>query len=368
MDQSTRYVSWSEHIVMKKRMMIFPYGRETSPLPRYAECLANHEISCLVVPSPLEMSRKDSYDYDGGTPIELKMSNSFYDALRESDTVFFTDELSNSTEIAEYIEKALSADKEVLITQQLMGKLDISESLKNKLVVLGQMYSTISVDLDLPLRKISIPVIAIMGQGNCCQKFDIQLGLRKAFQSGGYSVAQIGTKNYSELFGFPSWPDSGDQSLTYKTVLYNRFISNYLKSSEFDVLILGVPGGIMPINRYNSERYGETALAITAAAKPDVSIVCCYYLPLNEDYIQHIKSFCQYRFGTLDSYIHVSNTRLIKAGDGKRDLEYMTLDFRHVLRETLGYEGQRFNVFDNDSAVRVYQEIIDELLENIDII
>lgn len=72
------------------------------------------------------------------------------------------------------------------------------------------------------LRKISKPVLSIMGKNSRQGKFTLQLQIRKKFLEEGYNIAQISTEPTGYLFGMDfSYPNGYNSSVfvnTYDTV------------------------------------------------------------------------------------------------------------------------------------------------------
>ena len=111
------------------------------------------------------------------------------------------------------------------------------------------------------LLEIPVPCVVVLGTGRRTGKFDLQLNLRNVFQQAGYSVTQFGSKEYSSLFGFDPLPqflfDLGSQR--EKILAFNHLVYETVKRDNSDVVLLGVPGGIMPINPFEFDEYGELA-------------------------------------------------------------------------------------------------------------
>ncbi len=91
------------------------------------------------------------------------------------------------------------------------------------------------------LRTIPVPVVVVMGLGEECQEFDLQLGLRKAFRNEGYAVLQYGTKAYTGLFGFEPLPQAPEISLNKRVFAYNGLFVDDCEREKPDVMIIDSP-------------------------------------------------------------------------------------------------------------------------------
>jgi len=215
------------------------------------------------------------------------------------------------------------------------------------------------------LLEISVPIITVAGQGPQCGKFDIQMGLRKAFKELGYKVTQIGTKRYSALFGIHPIPQIPDAPLWKKIILYNRFFWDTVDKEKPDVLIVGIPGGIMPIDDRHNELFGETAIAVSKSLRPDTSILSIYYGKVDDGYLNNIIDYAKYSLDAPFDYFHLSNTKLVLEQD-LRTLSYLTTDSNRVFEMHDGIDERFFNVFSESTSAFVYDQIVFKLQCNIE--
>jgi len=308
-----------------KKLLISPFTKDECPLIRYRHLINDYEIVAAVPEKGYGLEGKDACSLDGGETTGFVLCDPYRDELPPYDVI-------------------------------------LSEINKNILVPLGREI--------LPtkeLKNIPVPVVTVMGWGSNCQKFDIQLGLREAFLKKGYRVSQFGTKNYSGLFGFDHVPIFENLPLWKKVYAYNEIFYKKCKDETPDVIIIGVPGGIMPITSYSNEKFGETALAIAFAAKPDLSILSCYFSLPTQEYFDLYRQFMRFRLGANDVIFHMSNTNVDNDKNLKR-LSYLKLDSQFVLKELLcktpEFAHLLFNALITDSANSAYSDIIKKLQEN----
>jgi peptide maturation system protein (TIGR04066 family) len=218
------------------------------------------------------------------------------------------------------------------------------------------------------LKEIPIPVVTVLGSGTDCQKFDIQLGLREMFLKEGYKVSQFGTKSYSNLFGFDPIPDYSEFPLWKKVYAYNDLFYEKCKQENSDVIIIGVPGGVMPITLYACEKFGEEAFAISNAAKPDITVFSSYFAIPIQEYFDSYRYFMQFRLGANNVVFHMSNTKIIPDVNLNR-IDYLTLESKFVLdeikRKTPEFSSQLFNALVVDSANTAYEGIKEKLQQNV---
>lgn len=200
--------------------------------------------------------------------------------------------------------------------------------------------------------------------------FDIQLGLRKVFQKAGYTVMQLGTKKYSSLFGFDPLPkfilESGDSQ--QKVLDFNHYVYEKAKSDNADVVIIGIPGGIMPNNPYQFTEFGEPAFLIGNALKSDVSVLSLYCAPYPQETLQYLLNICKYRFGSPTHYISLACQDMMVSPE---TLEFQTLSIPlkrikgDILSQVTCPDAEVFAAMDTESVNHVAEQILADLSENI---
>jgi len=308
-----------------KKMFISPFTKDECPIIRHRHMVRDYDIVAAVPEKGYGLDGKDVCALDGGESTGFILRNPYnYETPYD---VVLSDFKNKETVVATY------------------------DVINNK-----------------KLNDIPIPIVMVMGLGINCQKFDIQLGLREAFQKEGYKVSQFGTKDYSWIFGFDTLPYFENLSLWKKVFTYNSLFYNKYKEENPDVMIIGIPGEIMPITSYSCEKFGETALAVAFAAKPDITVLSCYFTIPTQQYFDSYKQFMRFRFGATDVVFHMSNTNLIN-DNNKEELGYLTLESQFALdvikQKAPEFSTLLFNTLVQKSANSAYRQIIEKLQKNV---
>lgn len=335
-----------------KRLLIYPFTKNMCPIVRHRDMLVGYEISAAIPAKGYGWEGKDACELDGGLPTGIILGGSFYDEVELCDAVLFNCDEQISEKDKSETEALLKAYGKDLVATIPCPILDNEEKILP----------------NMPLKEVPVPVIMIMGQGENCQKFDIQLGLRKVFQEKGYIVSQFGTKPFSELFGFKALPSTPEVPLWKKVYMYNQLFRETYEKEKPDVMIVGIPGGIMPINSYEYELFGETALALTAAARPDVAFLSYYYVEPTAEYFELLRQYARFRLGVGEIYFHASNTRYIEE-KSHRILSYLTLESQFVLDKLNKYRDDPslhlFNALLSEASEPIYSNVVEHLQQNI---
>ena len=213
---------------------------------------------------------------------------------------------------------------------------------------------------------ISKPVILVFGLGESLDKFEIQVSLRDEFLKRGYKVSQVGSREGCELFGFHSFPDfmySRSISESNKVVLFNHFIKNIEETENSDVLIIGVPGGIMPFNKTITNKFGILAYEICQAIRPDATILSTY---LYDDYnhLEKLVNIIQYKFNIEINCINISNKKVdFDETYNDNKIHFITLDSNYVqsIKQNMSQSIPIFNIVNGEDKSLMSDFLIDTL-------
>ena len=347
-----------------KKLLIYPFTLSSMPILRYSGNLVDYNEVILVTESSFAAlsSNCDVSHVDGGLPVFAKMSANFEDAVVLVDDVLFVDEIYDVDKFRRNFELAKKVNKQIFLSGNFDNK--TYKDLEGFKALIAEDY-TANVTSQNRLLEMPVPVIAVMGMGQQCNKFDIQMGLRERFLERGYKVSQVGTKCYSSLFGFHALPKFTKTALWEKILLYNLFFRDIVVREKSDVLIVGIPGGVMPIDECNTELFGETAIAISKSISPDMSILSMYLSDSLRFDVKGLTGYFHYTLGATLDYFHISNTKIIFESD-LRSISYLVTDSNQMFDKTKPMENA-YNVFQTENAKIIYDQLISELQENLDI-
>jgi len=337
---------------------------ETVPLVRYQEYLVDYDEVIPVVDTGAGQPKGyDVSHIDGGSAYRVETIPGFGATVGSSNSVLFSINAQNLENVRKYMSLVKGHAKQVFICDETDEQLDCDFDDCYHLTFNSE--SMIDVGSKDRLLKIPVPVILVFGHGQQCNKFDIQIGLRKKFQELGYKVSQVGTKKYSPLFGFHALPFYPNIPLWKKILIYNRYFRGIVKAESPDVLIVGVPGGITAINEWHSEYFGETAISVSKSLSPDVAIFSLYYGMLHSEYINNVINYSKYALDASPDYFHLSNSKLVFEED-MRSVSYLTTDSSKVLDGQEVTDSRLFNIFSQHSTETVFEQVVCQLQCNIE--
>ncbi len=352
-------------------ILIYPFCKKFSEFARCKEALKEFDKVIPIAPKGFGMEGEDVSACDGGNPLNIKISSDYISNIIQADAAFFGYVEANisAESYKEKIRKANDLKKKVFLTKELMEYLgDVDELGPIKLM---EYTNCIQVkELSSKLLSIPVPVIVVAGIGDRCDKFSIQVKLGNFFSEQGYRVLNWGTKDFSKLFGIEALPqflfetmDNGMKIKQFNSYLYNRVMEE-----NPEVVIIGVPGGIMQVNAYEFNEFGELAFIISNAIKSDISILSLYSQELNQNFLDHLIKLCRYKLNFQVDYVNIANTDLLILPEEK-ECQYTTVPSTHIINnviKTLNYEDAFFfNALDDISMRAACNKILSELEKNL---
>lgn len=356
---------------MMKSLLTFPFCREISDFVRCSNMLIDYNTIIPVSVDSLAIAGMDAAKCDGGSITGQLIRNDFESALQESDAVFMsTVPMVFDTRIYhEAVDLTIKSGKRLFVTETLFSLL--GESYHGKgIEVLGYEDVHFTPDTFTNLLTLSVPIIFIMGTGENCDKFTVELKVGEFFRKKGYHVLQYGTKPFSKMFGMKPIPRVLFEDRSVKSKIYgiNRIIYADAKEEKPELVIIGIPGGIIPGNPFRFGDFGESAYVIANAFTPDLSILSTYAQPYSEDFYSHLVSVCKYKYNSMVSYINISNI------DYFVSFEYKTNEYIQVPTEKLGEVFGNFSElstgvhyfsgFDTESFDHAAERMLEELTNN----
>lgn len=296
------------------KWLIYPYTPKSIPIIRNKELLKCGEIVQIAAPLGFGLDGKDGYIW-GEEKSEYIISS---EIDRKIDGIWITPEIAYMSidEILTAIETLPIANKVIYYSAYLNIDdenkiIGLCKNMGAKKIVQQRSASDIELSVcDNVLYKFDTPIIAVAGAGSFSQKFDLQLYLRKEFLNLGYKISQVGSRPYCEMFGFQSMPKwMFDSTYTDKEKVYA--FNHYLKLIEInekpEVMIIGLPEGIIPFNEKHSQGFGLCAYEICSAIHPDYLIMSLYNGEYTQQFLDEMNNLAKYRLHVEIDDFYMSN-------------------------------------------------------------
>lgn len=360
----------------KYKTMIYPFDIESVPLVRHNALINDFNITEIISPNGWGLNKKDAGYIDGGKSIGMIIDNDFDKGLEKCDTVLFT-EPSNKIDVNNVlypkIIKAAKKSKNIICTLELEKEMtekinDICSENRKMFKNFTNKFKEVVHPENEEIYNIDVPVIFVTGVSERTNKLEIQIVLREYIKKMGYKVSQVGTRNNCELMGFHSFPKFMYNNLlteSEKIVLFNYYIKTILIEEKPDVIIIGLPGGIISFNNKFTNRFGVLAYEISQAVKPDVTVLGIPYVEIPNEHLYNISICSKYRFGfDIDCY-SISNSFLnVSSSQLMNKLQYTTVGYDAVEKRKKIYSSSKipvYNILNEDDAKKMSELLINKL-------
>ncbi|TGY95321.1 TIGR04066 family peptide maturation system protein [Petralouisia muris] len=353
-----------------KKVLLFPYNYNCCEILRYRDMLIDYEIIGVLAPSGWGVNGKDAGIVDGGKDIGVNILETI-NYEQEFQGVLIVADCTNA-EIEQavliYAEDAINHDKEIIFATEVSDK--VKEMCSNKSAQITYLSDKQPIIKHRwKLLQISTPIVAIAGLNELTHKFKIQLEVNQYFRKQGYKVSHIGSKQYGELFGIHSFPDFmySDLNETEKIYRFNKFIKDIEKQEQPDIIIVGVPGGIMPYNEKFPGYFGITMFEVMQAIRPDVLVMSCLYENYNAEYFENLATGIRYKYGIDVDAFNISTFQVdINESEQSRVLQYYKVTYNEVAKLIDSYVDSNipiFNIMNGIDGQKIAELVLNKLQE-----
>lgn len=352
-----------------KKVLLFPYNIHSCDILRYCNMLTNYEIIGVLAPSGWGMTGKDAGFVDGGKEIGMKIQETIDYEQNFQGILVAADGCSEETErvIADFVEDILSHNKEIIFLTEVSPRI---KELCSKKPNLSTYRSKEKVDslYNTRVLQINTPVIAVAGTHEFTNKFKIQMELNQFFKEKGYKVSHIASKQYGELFGIHSFPDFmySEMNETNKIFGFNKWIRQIEKTEQPDVILIGIPGEIMPYSEKFPGHFGIMMYECMQAVRPDVLILSCLYDNYNVEYFEKLSKSIRYKYGVYVDCFNISTFQVdLNESEQNNTLQYFKLRYQDVDRVIASCKGEIpiFNIMNDIDGEKMADLVLQKLQE-----
>lgn len=302
----------------------FPLSHDMLTMLQYKELMVDYEIVAINSFKEDIFIKKLELKYP-----ECKISSDIYEVLEESDGLLLLDnkEEYKWNKYQEILKMAQTLNKKVLMSEELCAKMEVGT--RENVELLQTKLPHKEKTKNEELKSIEAPVIAVAGMGENCSKFESCLLVLKVLKERGYSVTFLSSNSLAMLFGgytYPTYLYSESLSLEQKIWYLNQDISEYVEKNETDVILIELPGGIMPLGENAKNHFSECAIAVANAIKIDVGILNIYVPSYrNGDRFIYLKDYCDYKYEMQIEKIFMARQK-VEYDQARHEYVYMHLD------------------------------------------
>jgi len=345
-----------------KKILIFPINEENNFWRSSSDLLNNVVIGGLVAEKNSPYIGK-TYNADNDV-----IKDEWKSDIKQCDEIILFPGNISDERYREIIEAGKSYGKPIIATDEAW----INIPLECRAYVTKFEMPHIECEIPSELHYIDVPVITVMSLGEHAGKFEIQLELKRYFESKGYNLLQFSSKEFGEIFNMNLLPDfmKQEMSMPTKIKLFNEYIYRMTREHpETDLIVIGIPGGIYPHNKIIDNSYGELAMVVSKAVQIDINIMSIYCVQeLVEKDLEELSDYTHKVFNCQTEFFNISNTFCEYEYDGI-GMQYHYYE-KKILQSFFekSVKAMLFNAYYSINVKEAIEKMEQELLANYEVI
>jgi len=289
-------------------VVIYPFDFEFMPIIRYVQEIRN-KVKGIYAPKAWGYNGKDASIIDEREIVGMIVDDMSSISYEDVDLVINNtgNKLADQS-IIKCIEKFLSKGKHVYCLKSIEDKnIKRFETYKKFHYFRCSEYFD---RIETQNYQISTPTVCISGIMPDINKFDVFLSVSKRLESKGLKLSYIVGKEYAQFLGMhriPQYIIDEKYRLRDNINIFRNYISYIELVEKPDILIVELPGGILPYDKNIDNYFGALHMVAYSAIRFNYNILCLpldYYDKKNFDTMRNI---FKYRFGNEISNFVISN-------------------------------------------------------------
>ncbi|MBT2290007.1 TIGR04066 family peptide maturation system protein [Paenibacillus albidus] len=322
----------------KEKVIIYPVDSEYLPFLKYSNLFEDTEITgCYAPKGWFYVNKKIQVSNDRVITIqdinECKDISTF-DALW---VVNSNGDIDFETTILPIIQQAAKENKAIRITRSLTNEeykmcSEVCEQYGSLLSNEEKTY--ISSDSTPRILNINTPVVFVFGIFEHTDKLDTLLYLHGGAKKAGYRVKTIlSRKNETDIRDFISFPDfmyDRRYSDTEKILYFNHFLRRMELDHKPDIILIGLPGEIMPLDDKHNGNFGVIPYLVSNAVHCDYAVLKLFHNFYDSVFAEKLQEICRNKFEIDINAFAVSNNMIDAASISTSTLKFYTSDKKPV--------------------------------------
>lgn len=353
-----------------KKVLLFPYNYNCCEILRYKDMLTDYEVIGVLAPYGWGVNGKDAGIVDGGKDIGVVIQENIDYKQEFQGILIIADYTKEEIEqaVLVYVEDAITHNKEVIFATEVSNRVkELCSKKPEQVTYLIDKQPVIK--HRRKLLQINTPIVGIAGLNELTHKFKIQLEVNQYLKKQGYKVSHIGSKQYGGLFGIHSFPNFmySDLNEAEKIYQFNKYIKDIEKQEQPDIIIVGVPGGIMPYNEKFPGYFGITMFEVMQAIRPDVLVMSCLYENYNAEFFENLVKGIHYKYGIDVDAFNISTFQVdTNESEQSSMLQYYKVTYKEVdqIVKSCGDENiPIFNIMNGTDGEKMAEFLLNKLQE-----
>lgn len=352
-----------------KMMTVFPFTPEVKSIIRFRDQMAGYEIRAIL---SFKEHAVQLCEYQRQTGIFC--TTEIEEALNQCDCLLLMNNNTKQTldKYHKTYEMAKNDGKEITMSMVLWHEMFPDQEPDSQVHLLSNVEPVKEYFECSQLLEIQVPIVAVMGLGESCDKFETQMQMKEAFKEKGYHAYSLSSNDLGSLFSMDTYPEFMHQknlSFSEKVFKLNSYLYDICEENHPDVILLGLSGGIVPLSKYDHNYFAETVLVAANALKIDIGVLCHYFMDDDEMIpYEEMQELAWNRYSVPIEAFVMSRQRVGFSGDSK-GLDYMFLDDERVSqRKVSDIHFSSASVTDEKQMKKVFYRVINLLANNLDFV
>ncbi|MDC7289406.1 TIGR04066 family peptide maturation system protein [Blautia schinkii] len=348
-----------------KKLMIFPYNNDVEAALQWVDIVEKYQLVYIGL-----KKEQDSLHNVEITNCELGID--VKKGCEMADIILLVDD-PQCRDYTVYQEIAMAAKgKEVILDKSLYTKIG-KGYFKGCITNFNFENEFIDYFHKNFLYEINAPVITIMGMGENCDKLSSIFSVTSLLKKKGFKVLGICSNALGILFDLKVIPGcmyNKELTFTEKIIWWNHVVYRLTEEEKPDIVVMEIPGGILPINKFENNFFGELASVMNYAIVPDICIVNLYYpVSLTDEQAEKISLFCDYKFNAKVNAYFISKQQY-RTDSEQEKIIYLNLSEKEYI-ENFPADLENYktvNILARGELEEMVDECITILSDNIDAI
>lgn len=266
--------------------------------------------------------------------------------------------------IAPYLQKMQKCNKKLYFVKDLQGQ--EKEILKNYNICYeffrANKTETFNFNSEMRLLKIRTPIIFVLGMFENTDKLSTLLYIHEYLKQSDYKVRTVLTKenilNFPDCYSFPEEMYEKKYGDTEKIIFFNRYIRKIEIQEKPDVIVIGIPGEIMPLNEIHNGNFGIMPFLIGNAVRCDCAVLNIFSNFCSKEFAQQLMEVCKNKY-----LIEVNSVVISKMVLDITSLNMDKLKIYHFSDSSIETDRCMFYERKNNEGVSLGESILKVLLE-----
>lgn len=357
------------------RIAVFPYDENFYPLLKNSESMVGFEISKVFSIRGWGYVGRNIFDVSDTTSRNIHVEDISEKLNEEEFDIFLLAEPEHNIDenyIVQIIDRMAQMNKTIWIfkslSDEIITKIDtICEKNKVEVQFFSKDIENVVFDGEEILYDISTPIITVAGMGEKTNKMELQMDLVISLQKDKYKVVWVSSRNEALLYNgqkFPTFMYDEGVSEKKKILMYNHYLKWIEQSEKPDVILIGIPGGIMPDSKKQVGYFGITSFEVLNAINPDYFIMSLYGNTLGKNYLDELRNVMKYKFNVeVDSFYVGDMEQDAYSLDKLAPIEYIHLGQLTVDKRVKDVNYTEIPVYTCSTVSQLYQNMIEKLGE-----